>query len=118
MYILADSRMFSSEDERLVKEQAYNIVEIGPIRSHRIVPLIRMEKMKHLLRGFARMIVYETTHKMSRKYTFDPHIKFDPRYNPENNTVIEMREGEFRDGMLNGYGRVMKSYGEAIVGFF
>jgi hypothetical protein len=107
-----------TEEEVLMKDQATNIIELGPIVTKRIIPLIRMEKMKGLVSGFVRLVIYESSNPMNRTYLFDGKIKFDPRKSPEKNKVIEIREGEFKHGMLNGYGRVLKIDGTATVGFF
>ena len=102
----------------MMEEQASNMVQVGPIHSHRTISLTRLDKMKHALTGHGRIIVYEAHHKLNTIYGPDHKIKFDPRKKPRANKLVEIREGYFRDGKLEGYGRVMNVDSNAIVGFF
>lgn len=118
IWILANTATFTAEDNRLVSAEATNIKEIGPIKKHRTILLTEMSKIQTLLNGYARIIIYEAHTPMNSTYLPDPKIEYDPRVNYHKNKILEIREGQFFNGMLNGYGRVFESDGSAKIGFF
>lgn len=77
-----------------------------------------MNKMASILSGYGRMVIFETHSKMNSTYEFDPRIKFDPRHDNSTNHILEIREGFFHFGKLNGYGRILNAEETARVGFF
>ena len=118
VHILANAASFSSEGIRIRDEQAVNLVETGPVHRRKMIPYIRLDKINFVLNGFARMTIYKSFNPMNMTYEFDSRIKFDPVKDPYRNEIVEIREGEFKNGQLSGYGRIITSDGTTRVGYF
>lgn len=99
-------------------ENAVNLKQEGPIVVKRVIPINWMSKLSQVLSGFGRMVIYENHNKMNQTYELDPRIRFDPRGDNSTNHVIEIKEGDFKFGKLNGYGRVVNAEERARVGYF
>ena len=64
-----------------------------------------------MLNGFGRIIEFGTIYK-------DKNDEFNPTIHPNQNYVISISEGSFRQGLFSGYVRMFDNEGECKVGFW
>ena len=72
---------------------------------------LTFDKIAHLLNGYARIVFYQV-------YSQDGSHNYNPYMNPRRNRIVQMKEGQFKNGKANGYVRTMDMMKDASVGFF
>ena len=70
--------------------------------------------MKKLLNGYGRIYIYSNYNRLTVN---NKNMLFGTD-NPGSNQLIEVQEGLFDNGLLNGFGRKLKIDGTAEVGYF
>ena len=81
--------------------------------------------MKHLLTGVARIVEFGTTfrHEQSGRisatnssFARDAAFAYDPTVDQKHNYIVTISEGQFVQGLLQGFSRCINAEGECYVG--
>ena len=73
---------------------------------------LKLDNIKHLIDGYARIIYYQVYSYEADQKTYNPFI------NPRKNRLVQMREGQFKNGLSHGYARTMDFQNDVSVGYF
>lgn len=72
---------------------------------------VTKEEVKHLLNGYARVIEFGTNH-------IDKKGNYNPTIDHSQNFVLQICEGQIRNGLLCGFSRIHDNEGECKVGYW
>ena len=84
---------------------------LAHIRKFEADTFVTKDELKHMLNGYARVIEFGTNH-------IDKRGNFNPTIDPSQNFILQLSEGQIRNGMLCGYSRTHDNEGECKVGYW